>query len=84
MNERQRLLKLIQMYDFAIKDLNLYLDTHPGCAAALQYFHKYKELSAKAYDQYIKLYGPIIPKQVTSTEHWTWINSPWPWERSAN
>ncbi|NLK70079.1 MAG: spore coat protein CotJB [Clostridiales bacterium] len=84
MNDRQKLLRIIQIYDFSIKELNLYLDTHPGCAAALQYYQKYKELRNKAYEQYIRQYGPITTDQVTSTEQWTWINSPWPWERSAN
>ncbi len=84
MNEREKLFRAIQICDFAIKDLNLYLDTHPGCTVALQYFHRYNELSSKAREQYAQQYGPIIPQQVKSTEQWTWINGPWPWERGAN
>ena len=42
MHEKQMLLKAIQKYDFALYDLNLYLDTHPHSKEALQLFQKYK------------------------------------------
>ncbi len=82
--ERLELLRAIQRYDFAIKDLHLYLDTHPDCARALEYFHKYNQLRADAYAEYAEKYGPITPEQVKSKTRWTWVNDPWPWERSDN
>ena len=42
MNERQRLLNKIKKYDFSLKELNLYLDTHPDCRRALALFNNYR------------------------------------------
>ena len=82
MNERRNLLNKIKKYDFTLKELDLYLDTHPNCRRALAMFQKYRELRRKAADEFARLYGPITPEQVASTEKWTWIGDPWPWERS--
>ncbi|MBP5431293.1 spore coat protein CotJB [Ruminococcus sp.] len=82
MNERRMLLNKIKKYDFTLKELNLYLDTHPECRRALTMFQKYKELRKKAADEFTRRFGAITPEQVTSTESWTWTEDPWPWERS--
>ena len=82
MNEQKTLLGKIKRYDFTLKELDLYLDTHPNCRRALAMFQKYRELRRKAADEFARLYGPITPEQVASTEKWTWIGDPWPWERS--
>ena len=36
MNERNILLGKIKKYDFTLKELNLYLDTHPNCDGLLK------------------------------------------------
>ena len=41
-NSRQLLMREIQIYSFALKDIQLYLDTHPNCMKALAFFKKYK------------------------------------------
>lgn len=81
MNEKARLMKKIKEYDFALKELNLYLDTHPNCRRALTLFKKYKDLRKKAVDEYISQFGPITPEQSSDDQHWSWIDDPWPWER---
>lgn len=81
MNEQKLLFAKIKKYDFTLKELNLYLDTHPNCRNALAMFRKYKELYEKAVEEYTTKYGPINPTQVNSTERWTWTDDPWPWER---
>lgn len=81
MNEKMRLMKKIKEYDFALKELNLYLDTHPNCRRALALFKQYKELRKKAADEYVSKFGPIIPEQSNDDQHWAWIEDPWPWER---
>ena len=82
MNERNELLMKIQKYDFALKELNLYLDTHPQCRRALALFNKYKKLKMDAEKEFNERFGPITPIQNNSTENWHWVSDPWPWERS--
>lgn len=82
MNERNMLLNKIQKYDFALKELNLYLDTHPGCRRALALFDKYRNIKQAAEAEFVKKFGPLTPEQINDSQHWSWIDSPWPWERS--
>lgn len=82
--DKDKLLRTIQMYGFSIDEILLYLDTHPRCREALEYYHKYNELRKKAVKEYNRLYGPLNVKQIESHEKWTWSCDPWPWERSAN
>ncbi len=81
MNERQMLMSKIKKYDFALKELNLYLDTHPDCRRALAMFNQYNALRKTAAEEYARKYGPITPDETNDTQHWTWIDAPWPWER---
>lgn len=81
MDAQKILLKKIKQYDFALKELNLYLDTHPNCRRGLSMFQKYKKLREEALNEYNEKFGPITPEQNNSTQHWTWIDDPWPWER---
>ena len=81
MNERNMLLSKIKKYDFALKELDLYLDTHPSCRRGLAMFRRYKELRENALEEYTRRFGPITPEQVNNGERWTWVDDPWPWER---
>lgn len=78
------LMKAIQMYDFYLYDLNLFLDTHPNDRNALARFNEIKERRKKAYEAYTKNYGPITAVHNNSDEHFYWTDDPWPWERGAN
>lgn len=82
MNEQMMLMTKIKKYDFALRELNLYLDTHPDCRRALALFGKYRDLRDAAVAEYVKMYGPIVPEQNLDEQHWSWIDEPWPWERS--
>lgn len=82
MNEKYMLLRKIKKYDFSLKELNLYLDTHPNCRRALALFENYKQLRQEAVREYNSKFGPIMPEQNNNSQHWDWINDPWPWERS--
>ncbi len=84
MSEKDKLFRAIQMYDFALYEIKLYLDTHPNCRKGLDYFHKYNDLKKAAEEEYINLYGPIVSSQVKSRDRWTWVNEPWPWEGGAD
>ncbi len=84
MNDRHELLCTIQQYDFALYDLQLYLNSHPKCAEAMRKYRKYKALRQAAEEQFIKLYGPITAEQSDTENKWNWIDDPWPWEKEAN
>lgn len=83
MNERQELLHQIQMVSFALVDLNLYLDTHPQDRDALNYYHQNQALMNQLMERYSTNYGPLTTADVNSTNMWTWIEHPWPWEMEA-
>lgn len=79
MNERNALMKEIMAYSFAAYEWNLYLNTHPTDRMALEMFRK---MAAKANElkmQYVEKFGPIVAQDVNSTQEWTWVNDPWPW-----
>ena len=78
------LMRAIQMYDFYLYELNLYLDTHPTDRQVLALFRKYNEFRTKAYEAYVAKYGPITVDQSSTDGKFNWVDGPWPWERSAN
>ncbi|MCI8649911.1 MAG: spore coat protein CotJB [Anaerotruncus sp.] len=81
--ERQRLLNLVRMYDFAITDVTLYLDSHPKCPHGLAYYYKYKQLYSEALAAYERQFGPMTNRANTNPTTWTWVDDPWPWELEA-
>ena len=83
MSERQRLLKRLQVCEFTLDDVRLYLDSHPCDRAALEYYKKHLEMRNKAYQDYIEKFGPLMANDCINTEKWTWVEEPWPWETEA-
>ncbi len=84
MNDREKLLKRVQMYSFAVTDAALFLDTHPDCAEALAFYNKNKKLCEEAKEQYEKSYGPLCVMSEQNDSRWAWVDGPFPWELSAN
>lgn len=83
MCERQQLLRQVQMQDFALIDVSLYLDSHPNCQNALAYYQQHKALRDQAVAAYTSKYGPLTHADVCGTNCWSWVNNPWPWELEA-
>lgn len=83
MNARQELLRKIQILGFVVSDTALFLDTHPMDQAALNYYHKYREMLNAAVAEYNVCYGPLTMDSVESKNKWTWIEKPWPWQMEA-
>lgn len=81
MNEREVLLKRVQVCDFALNDAALFLDTHPNDKDALAFYGKYKEMRAKAAEEYKAKYGPIERGDYNGGSHWEWVDGPWPWQK---
>ena len=81
MNEREKLLSRVQMYDFALVEAIEYLDGHPNNAAALDYYSKMRTAFDQAAAEYEDRFGPLTAREVdTRGGRWTWIDDPWPWE----
>jgi spore coat protein JB len=66
--------------DFAIKELNLYLDTHERDKEAFDMLKTLIRLSREGRERYVKLYGPLNIKDLENAENYTWTRDPWPWE----
>ena len=82
-NTRSRLLRKIQQHGFAMLEAGLYLDGHPNCTRALQYFDKHRNEYLKYTSEYEEAFGPLTMKSNTGSD-WNWILGPWPWESEAN
>ena len=77
---REEMLRRVQMLDFVLVDVNLFLNTHPNDQAALNFFLKYNEMHMQAVAEYESTFGPLTPEGVNIEDGWSWINRPWPWE----
>jgi len=82
-NEKERLMLNIQIHDFALKDINLYLDVNPNDNCMIR---KYNELLARRNElvnEYENKYGSIVltmsNRSLDSTP-WSWIETKSPWK----
>ena len=82
MHNRDKLMKQLQVYSFAVYDALLYLDAHPDSKCALDYYNKYKKLDAKAMQEYEMHFGPVIAPRDASC--WQWNKGPWPWQNESD
>ena len=84
MNERNKLLQMIQAQDFAIYEAALYLDAHPNCKRALDFYHKCLDSSKAMKKEFEEKYGPLTIYGNNDKSTWRWVETPWPWEREVN
>ncbi len=80
MNEREALLKRVQVCDFALIDAALFLDTHPNDQDALAFYKKYNDMRKKAIEDFTAKFGPLKQTDFNGGSHWTWVDGPWPWQ----
>ena len=81
---RRELFEYINQISFAVDDVKLFLDTHPGNQKALEYFQKYKEKRIEALKEYAEVYGALTVDTVSeNSDCWNWINEPWPWQEGG-
>ena len=81
-DNKSELLKRISELDFAIVDLNLYLDTHPECAEALEMLTKLAATLKSLKADYVKKYGPLMVTDVENETPFSWVapEHKWPWQ----
>lgn len=82
-HEKQKLMRQVQMADFALVEANLYLNTHPDDRDAMEYFAEKAKQAKRTREEYTVLYGPITVVDSMGMDSWTWAETPWPWEMEA-
>ncbi len=65
---------------FVIKELQLYLDTHPNDQEAFKALKDTIALEREGSRRYVKLYGPLTIQDVEVSDCYNWLCDPWPWE----
>ena len=81
MNEQAKMLTELDSLEFALIDLNLYLDVYPDDREAIQLFNQYRVERQDLLSQYQNKYGPILlSSEALNRTPWMWDNRPWPWE----
>ena len=83
MTDKATLMKRINMLSFAVDESVLFLDTHPEDREALRFYHEMNAQRQKAVAEYTAEYGPLTAGSVTNAERWTWVDSPWPWQKEG-
>ena len=74
------LLQKIRELSFVKVELELFLDTHPGCVAAIDYYNKILNELSSLTEMYENTVGPLTASGVKSSDRWTWVEEPWPWQ----
>ena len=81
MNQNE-LMQYISELEFALTDLNLYLDTHPDNAEALEMFTKLAATLKSIKADYAKKYAPICAMDAKNNVPFEWVSAEykWPWQ----
>ncbi|MBE6791549.1 MAG: spore coat protein CotJB [Clostridia bacterium] len=77
MNSREKLLRNLSSTQFALWELHLYLNTHPGDLTALGMHEKYALKFRQLKEEYEENYGPLTARSGEGIE---WLKNPWPWD----
>ena len=83
MSDQASLKRQLQACDFVLYETALYLDSHPDCQKALDYYDKYRAVSEQLRAEYVQQYGPLSHRDQPETADWAWVKGPWPWELEA-
>lgn len=77
MTSSKVLLKQLSAAQFAMWEMQLYLDTHPRDAQAKAMHHRYSKKTSMLKREFEEHYGPLTTDSGTGEE---WIKNPWPWD----
>lgn len=79
-NEKEYMMYQVQMYEFALNDLNLYLDVNPNDSEMIKLRNKFQKEFEEAYKNYEKKFGALTANSdVLDKTPWGWV-SKFPWE----
>ena len=74
----------IRALKFVKTELELYLDTHPRCRTALDYYYRTIQELNRLVEEYQNTTGPLTAAGVMSDDEWTWVGGPWPWQQAGD
>ena len=74
----------LQALNFAVQELQLYLDTHRNDKEALEVYRAYQQMYRQCAEQYEAKYGPLNQMSEDNCSEYRWLDDPWPWEYSKN
>ncbi len=78
--EKEYLMYQVQMYGFALNDLNLYLDINPNDTEMINLRSRFLKEYQDAFNQYENKYGALgVNSSVLDKTPWGW-DSTFPWE----
>lgn len=80
MEDYYRALHELQVIDFVLVELTLYLDTHQDDTAALEQFNRTCHQRDQMRRQFEARFGPLIQYSSPAGQPFTWATQPWPWE----
>ncbi len=79
--EREAMLNKVREYDFALLELNLYLDVFPNDEEKIMLFNNCLREYRQITEEYERRYGPLTQdSDALNTYPWNWVTTPWPWE----
>ncbi len=76
---KDELTSRIDSLTFAMTEAQLFLDTHPDCPTALDYYRRTARELDEAMTEYQNMHSPLFADSVTENK-WRWIEGPWPWQ----
>ena len=76
------LMDIINQLEFAVTDLNLFLDTHPNDEEALKTFTMLAAALRSYKHDFVQEYGPLCATDSSADTPFDWVSGEfkWPWE----
>ena len=84
-SEQEEALLNIDQIQFAMHELNLYLDNYPNDINMINKFNEYQKMYAQLLNNYQSKYGPLqVNNPYMTTSPFSWTNDKWPWDGGNN
>lgn len=77
MSNRADAARKLDETSFAIVEMRLFMDTHPGDAAAAAIRSKLENEYRVAWRNYVEVCGPLT---IYDCDAMLWTDNPWPWD----
>ena len=83
---RDEMMLQLQQLCFASYDLQLFLDTHPDDAKAMELFCQINATIESLKSDFENMYGPLTAKGASGDLPFMWVSDdlPWPWMKEGN
>ena len=78
--EQHACLLCVMAEGFALDEVRLFLDTHPGDTEALQYLAQRQAAYRAAQENYAARFAPLQIDDPSAAGDDAWVRAPWPWE----